>query len=265
MYPVLIKSGNFVLRTYGLFVAIAAVTGILTSWHFARRRNLLDEDTFYNIAIWAIIGGVVGARVFWILTSPYLKEYLARPFEIIAVWRGGLSFGGMFFGGFIAVLLALRKYKVDLFNFLDIGSIGVAIGYGIGKFACFFNGCCHGVKVADFWPKVFPLSLYFTNPLSECELLNTYLYPAQLLNALSGWITFLVLLYLERKSKSKYPGQLFTIFGLMLGVMMFLVEFVRYIPVRILSLTPNQWGSIILIIIVLVFDFMARRQFRKVA
>ncbi len=265
MFPVLLKVGNLVIRTYGVIVAIAVITGILVSDKYIVEKHIVDEDTFLNIAIWAIVGGAIGARILWVLTSPYLSEFLRHPLEILEIWRGGLSFLGMALGGFVAVLLSLRHYKVDIYRFVDVGVLGLSIGYGVGKFACFFNGCCHGVKVASWWPKVFPLSLYFTNPQSECEILNAYLYPTQLLNALSGWITFFALLYILKKGKAKYPGQLVLYFGLIFAPMEFLVDLIRYIPTRFHGLTPNQWGSIGILLIAILWNYRAKQNLKMEA
>jgi phosphatidylglycerol:prolipoprotein diacylglycerol transferase len=262
MYPVLIKIGNYELRTYGVIVAIAAIVGILTALRYVRERGV-DEDTFLNVVIWALIGGILGARVFWVFASPYLSTYLKRPLTIFAFWEGGLSFEGMVLGGLIAIFIASRFYKISLRKILDAGALGVSIGYGIGKFACFFNGCCYGLPVPSWWPKIFPFSLVFTNPKSQCDLLNTALYPAQLLNALSGWITFFALIYILRRDKNLYEGKLFTYFGYIFPPMLFAIEFIRYIPNRFLGLTPNQWFSIGFVIFAFLFDLYNRRTTSK--
>lgn len=262
MYPVLIRIGNFELRTYGVIVAIAAIVGILTALRYVKDRGI-DEDTFLNVVIWALIGGILGARVFWVFVSPYLSTYLRHPLTIFAFWEGGLSFEGMILGGLLAIVISAKSYKLSLKKILDGGALGVSIGYGIGKFACFFNGCCYGLEVPSWWPKFFPFSLVFTNPKSQCDLLNTPLYPAQLLNALSGWITFFVLIYIVRKNKYLYDGKLFTYFGYIFSPMLFLIEFIRYIPSKFLGLTPNQWFAIGFVIFAFLFDLYNKRSLSK--
>lgn len=255
MFPIIFRIGNFTLRSYGLFVAIAVIFGVLFAMDYAIKKKQIDEDTFLNIAIWTIIGGIIGARIFWVLTSPWLSEYLRNPLSIIAIWQGGLSFLGMVFGGMIALLISVKHYKISFVKFLDIGSLGVSIGYAIGKIGCFLNGCCHGIQVPSWWPQKFPFSLIFNNPQSECDLLLKPLYPTQLLNSLSGFITFGLLLWLIKRDKVNYDGKLFLYFALIFSPMEFLIDYIRYIPTSFLGITPNQWGSIILLIVAVAFNY----------
>jgi phosphatidylglycerol:prolipoprotein diacylglycerol transferase len=260
MYPILFHIGNFTLRTYGVIVALAMIAGIFLAMHFAKTRLKISEDDFLSVAIWAIVGGIVGARIFWILVSPGLSFYLVNPLKIFAIWEGGLSFEGMFFGGLIAVIFAVKHYKISLWGFLDILSPGVAIGYGIGKLACFFNGCCHGTVVPLWWPKFFPLVNIFTNPNSECELLNQPLFPTQLLNSLGGWVSLFVVLWVLTKKRAYYYGQVFVVFSYVFALMLFLVDFIRYIPTRFLGLTPNQWSAIAMVVLATILHFILRKK-----
>ena len=254
MYPILVTIGTFTIRTYGVIVAIATITGIFVALHYAKTYEGIDEDSFLNCAIWTIIGGILGSRIFWILVSPGADYYFKNPQHILAVWEGGLSFEGMVVGGIITAIFATRHYKLSFFKLLDSATPAVSIGYGIGKFACFFNGCCHGIVVPEWWPHFFPFINVFTDPRSECELLNKALYPTQLLNALGGWITFFVLFYFIRKGKPRYHGHVFVMFSFVFSVCLFLVEYIRFIPTRFLNLTPNQWSAIGFVLFGIILD-----------
>ncbi len=258
MYPIFIKIGSFTIRTYGVIVAVATITGIFIAMHYSDKFKITDEDTFFTVAIWAIVGGILGARIFWILVSPGLSFYLANPQHILAVWEGGLSFEGTVFGGLIAIFIVLKHYKINFWDFLDVTAPGAAIGYGIGKFACFFNGCCYGLAVPKWWPHFFPFANVFTNTHSECYMLNTPLFPAQLMDSAAGWIAFLYVVLYTAKHR-KYKGEMFVKFVYVFSPLLFLVEFVRYIPTRFLYLTPNQWSSVVLF----VFAFIAERFLKK--
>jgi phosphatidylglycerol:prolipoprotein diacylglycerol transferase len=259
MYPVLITLGRFSIRTYGVIVAIATITGIFVALHYAKTYQGIDEDSFLNFTIWTIIGGILGARIFWILVSPGADFYFKNPQHILAVWEGGLSFEGMLLGGIVTAFFAARHYKLSFFKLLDSAAPALAIGYGIGKFACFFNGCCHGIVVPQWWPHFFPFVNVFTDPRSECEILNKPLYPTQLLNSLGGWITFFVLIYFVRKGRPTYHGNVFVIFSFVFSAFLFLVDFIRYIPTRFLSLTPNQWSALGFVIFAIVLDRILRK------
>ena len=260
MYPIFLHIGHFTIRTYGVIVAVAIISGILIALHYSNKFHITDEDTFLSASIWAIIGGVLGARIFWILVSPDLSFYLKNPYHFIAVWEGGMSFEGAVFGGIIATYIAIKIYKINFWDFMDIATPGIAIGYGVGKFACFFNGCCYGLPAPKWWPHVFPLVNVFTNPQSECYNLNVPLMPAQLMDSLAGWIAFFAVVFYFAKRR-KYKGELFIKFIYVFAPLLFLVEFVRYIPVHFLRLTPNQWTAIGLLVFAVIAEQILKKMF----
>jgi len=110
--------------------------------------------------IWAIIGGILGARVFWVFVSPYLSTYLKNPLSIFAFWEGGLSFEGMILGGMLAIFISARAYKISFRKILDASVLGVSIGYGIGKLACFLMAVAMGFKCHLGGLKYFHFLLY---------------------------------------------------------------------------------------------------------
>ena len=260
MYPVLIKIGSFTIRTYGVIVAIATIAGIFIAMHYTEKFKITDEDTFLTIAIWTIIGGILGARIFWILVSPNVSYYLANPQHILAIWEGGLSFEGTAFGGLITIFIVLKHYQINFWDFLDVVAPGAGIGYGIGKFACFFNGCCYGLPVPKWWPHFFPLANVFTNPNSECYTLNVPLFPAQLMDSAAGWVAFFYVVFHVAKHRT-YKGEMFVKFVYVFTPLLFLVEFFRYIPTRFLYLTPNQWSAILLFLFAFISEKFLKKKF----
>ena len=258
MHPIFITIGHFTIRTYGVIVAIAVITGIFVSMHYSNKFKLMDEDTFLDIVIWTIVGGILGARIFWILVSPGTSYYFIHPEHLFAIWEGGGSFEGAVLGGLITIFLLVKKYHISFWKFLDITAPGLAIGYGVGKFACFFNGCCYGLPVPKWWPHFFPLINVFTDPRSECDLLNTALFPAQLLDSLAGWITFFIIIFYVVKHR-RYFGQMFIDFFYIFSPLLFAVEFVRYIPTHFLYLTPNQWVAIGAVIFALIAEHFLKK------
>ncbi len=261
MYPIFIHIGKFTIRTYGVIVATALIVGLLIAMHYAEKFKVTDEDTFLSISIWTIIGGILGARIFWILVSPDLSFYLHNPQHILAIWEGGMSFEGTVFGGLLTLAIVLKIYKVRFWDFLDIVAPGVAIGYGVGKFACFFNGCCYGLPAPKWWPHVFPFVNVFTNPQSECGMLNTPLLPAQLMDSLAGWISFAFIILYFNKHKRRYSGEMFVKFIYVFTPLLFIVEYARYIPTRFLHLTPNQWSAIGLFVFAFVSEQVLKKKF----
>jgi len=95
--------------------------------------------------------------------------------------------------------------------------------------------------------------------LSQSDLLNQRIWPAQLFNSASGFLVFAVLFWVVRKRK-RYDGQVFIWYLYLYGATSFVVEFFRYIPVHVLHLTPNQWTDITIIILGIIASVILRRR-----
>jgi len=135
----------------------------------------------------------------------------------------------------------------------DLAAPMLALSFGIGKIGCWLNGCCYGMPTTSW------LGVIFTNPLSECDLLNQKLWPAQLFNSASGFIAFAILFWIVQKHKH-FDGQVFIWYLYLYGSMSFVVEFFRYIPVHAAGLTPNQWTDLIIITLGLIATPILRRR-----
>lgn len=154
MNPIFIKLGPLEIRYYGLMYAISFLLAI----HFGKKwgkKKGIDENTIENFAFVAIISGLVGARLYYVLLS--LDYYLQNPLEIPAVWRGGLAIHGGIIGGFLGALVFSKIKKINLWDLTDISAPLFLLGQGIGRIGNFMNGEVHGV------PTFTPLSIIFSN------------------------------------------------------------------------------------------------------
>ena len=153
MHPVLfrIPGVGWPLHSYGVLI----VTGFLLAMYVAYReakkwgRNL-DQEVL-DFAFWALVGGMVGARVVFIIVN--YKQYLANPLDILIVWKGGLVFYGAAIGGFLAFVLFARKRGYDLTTSLlltDAIIAGVPLAHVFGRFGCVSAGCCWGDGMYHF-------------------------------------------------------------------------------------------------------------------
>ena len=88
--PNLIDAGGFVLAWHGLlsFVGVATAVWLVARW---ARQERLDPDMVYNTAIWAILGGIVGARVVHVADNWGSVYGFNDPIELVAVWSGGID------------------------------------------------------------------------------------------------------------------------------------------------------------------------------
>ncbi|MGC9061402.1 prolipoprotein diacylglyceryl transferase [Calditerrivibrio sp.] len=141
MFPYLFKIGNFELRIYSLMYIIAIFIGL---FFIKKRAKSLHQDPgiIENIIIVSFFGGIVGARLYYVLLR--WDFYSTYPYEIIAFWHGGLAIHGGLIGGILTGYLYARKK----YNFLFLSDLilpFLLLGQGIGRFGNFANGEAHGV------------------------------------------------------------------------------------------------------------------------
>lgn len=125
------------------------VIGFLVAMWVLRRmakRVALNPDILSNAALYALISGVIGARLFYVIH--HHDQFQGGLLSIFAVWQGGLEFlGGVILAvGFL--LVYLRKNRFPLLICFDIFAIVLMIGSGFGRVGCLMNGCCYG-KITD--------------------------------------------------------------------------------------------------------------------
>ena len=196
MHPILIELGPLSIKTYGFLIAVGFLVGILFASREAKRLNL-DQQAILDMAFYLILGAIIGSRLFFVLTHPdYFRGSLLDAFK---VWEGGLTFYGGFIVAFGVAAFMIKKYRLPLFQTLDLFAPSLAVGILFGRLGCFFAGCCYG-RPCDL-----PWAVTFTNPQSLAEL-NVPLHPTQLYAAAGSAITFAILLLL--KNRKTFHGEL---------------------------------------------------------
>ena len=165
MNPIFLKLGSIEIRYYGLMYAISFLLAIFIGKKWGKSKGI-NEETIENFAFTAIISGLLGARIYYVLFN--LDYYGKNILEIPAVWHGGLAIHGAIIGGFLGSLaFALRK-KINLWDLTDIAAPLLLMGQGIGRIGNFMNGEVHGV------PTFTPLNIIFSSNSKFFEWYNTY-------------------------------------------------------------------------------------------
>lgn len=137
MDPILVEIGSLQVRWYGVFLVLAIFAAfevakrLLRGWGF-------DPERFEGIAFWAVIWGVVGARVGYVLTSP--SEFSANPIAALYIWQGGLSFHGAILGGLVPFVYHYYRHRIPIWAYLDAAVPGIAIGVAAGRLGNIMNG-----------------------------------------------------------------------------------------------------------------------------
>lgn len=209
MYPVLFKIGNFPVHTYGVMMIVAFLLALLVARKRAPRFGI-NANKLSDMAFLALIAGVLGARVLYLIQDPPAnwQGYLTLQFA------GLTSFGG-YIGGALVVLWWAWKSKTPLRAVLDVMGPPLLVGQAIGRIGCLLNGCCYGhVCNANF---------IFGVHIPD----NGYLhYPAQFYDTLLTTAAFGVVLLVERRGALRL-GQAFALSFSLLGLGRLIDEFWR--------------------------------------
>jgi phosphatidylglycerol:prolipoprotein diacylglycerol transferase len=220
--PVAIAIGPIAIRWY----ALAYVVGLLGGWFYARRLAARAEfwkplrqptaNDIDDLIVWVALGVVLGGRLGYVLFYN-LETYLADPAEILAVWRGGMSFHGGFLGSALAVVAFARSRGLNPFAMLDLAATVTPIGLFFGRIANFINGELWGRPAPDFpFAVVFP----HAGPVPR--------HPSQLYEAFGeGLVLFVVMAFAVRRFGFRRPGLLGGIFVLGYASARIVCEFFR--------------------------------------
>lgn len=206
--------------TYGLLLAAAYLLGLQLATLRARRRGL-DGSRVLDLGIYIIIAALVGAKLLLLVTD--FRTFRNDPRELLTLARSG----GVFYGGLIlAVVVALwyiRRAGLPLWTTCDVFAPGIALGHVVGRFGCFFAGCCYGR------PTRLPWAITFTDPFAAANVgtpLNVPLHPTQLYEAGAELLILIVLLVTEKRGRP-FAGRTLWLYMLLYAVSRFIVEFYR--------------------------------------
>jgi prolipoprotein diacylglyceryl transferase len=147
--PVALNLFNLEIRWYSL----SYIFGIIFAWVYCKK-NLIKEkkilDLFDDLITYIIIGIIVGGRLGYIIFYN-LEFYLNNLFEILMIWKGGMSFHGAVIGIIISTYIFGRSNKINSFLFLDLISMSAPIGIFLGRIANFINSELYGRETNFIW------------------------------------------------------------------------------------------------------------------
>jgi phosphatidylglycerol:prolipoprotein diacylglycerol transferase len=245
--PVLISVGPLQVRWYGLMYLLGFLFSyLMVKLQLARQKSpLLSADQLLDLYFYLILGLILGARLGYIFFYNF-KEYLQHPFEILAVWHGGMSFHGGLLGVLAGSWYFCNKNKVSLLRLGDLIIVTAPIGLGLGRLANFINGELYGRVTSVPWGMVFPLG----GPSPR--------HPSQLYEALLEGGVLFILLWFKKNSKA-LPGALVARFLIFYGAFRILIEFFREPDSQVGFLfgyvTMGQILSLLMILAALILTF----------
>ncbi len=204
--PVLVSFGPLQVRWYGLMYLFGFLFSyLLVKLQLARQKSpLLSPDQLLDLYFYLILGLILGARLGYVFFYNF-KEYLQHPWEMLAVWHGGMSFHGGLLGVLAASGYFCKRNKVPLLQLGDLFIVTAPIGLGLGRLANFINGELYGRITTVPWGMVFPQG----GPWPR--------HPSQLYEALLEGLVLFGLLWFKKDSKP-FAGALVARFLFFYGV-----------------------------------------------
>jgi len=262
MYPELFHIGSFPIRSYGLMLALSFIAGIFYIERVTRRDGRPFES-YIAIAYISIVGGVVGARLAYVLF--HLDEFSGRWGSTINPFSGdhyGIAGLNLYGGVILAVLgsfLYCKLKRLSILETFDYFAPTIGIGLAITRIGCFLNGCCFGTPTDLPWGVVFP-----EGSMPSYVFGLVHLHPSQLYSSAYGLVLFVFLNWLMKRKR--FDGQLIAILFMVEAIFRYAIEYVRFyedaMHFAILGMNPtyNQAMSISLFLLGLVIYLVARRK-----
>jgi len=216
MFPILLHLGPLTIRTYGAMIATAFLVSLQMSRVAAHARRIGEAFLLDLVAI-LVIAGLLGARILYVLLN--LSYFRLHPWETVKVWEGGLVFYGGFVLAAIVGMIFTRYRGYPLEDVADCLAPGLALGQGIGRWGCFFAGCCYGK------PTSLPWAVTFKDPASLAPL-GIPLHPVQIYESL-GSVAIAGLLWFLLMRRKESHGEIFWFYMLLYGLLRFWMETLR--------------------------------------
>jgi len=235
--PIAFQLGPLTVRWYGILMAGAMALGLWLAHRDARRRGL-DPERLLKAAELGLLGGLVGARLYYVLFN--LDYYLRSPVKILAVWEGGLAIHGGVLGGVLVGGTYAWLRRLPLRTYLDVAAPSLALGQAIGRWGNFFNEEAFGT------PTDLPWKL-FISPAQRPAIYSQadFFHPTFLYESLWDLGVYVLLIAVFRDRLARAPGALFLTYLGLYSVGRFFTEAIRTDPLMLGSIRVAQLVSVL--------------------
>lgn len=241
--------GSFQVKWYAVLIALGFALAVLYACRSAKKMNI-DVNYLIDAILAGLIGGIICARLYYVIFYPGSSWYWEHPIEILKIHEGGLAIyggiiGGLLFGGLVAKLRKLRVPAV-----LDVASLGYLIGQGIGRWGNLINQEAFG-SATDL-----PWGMYSGN--TELVVPGSPVHPCFLYESVLCLLGFVLLHIFTRKFR-RYDGQTFILYLIWYGACRFFIEGLRtdslLVPYTSLKVSQVLAGACVIFGVILLIAF----------
>jgi phosphatidylglycerol---prolipoprotein diacylglyceryl transferase len=231
MKPVLLEIFHISIYGYGTMIAIGICAAVLLATRRARQRKY-DEDSFLNMCIFAIISGILGGKLLYIITD--IKLIIQDPSLLKDIGSGFVIYGAIIGGG-IAVFVYCKRKGWNVPKVFDLAIPSIPLAQGFGRIGCFLAGCCYGKET------ILRIGVEFKNSPFAPSGVN--LHPTQIYSSIFDFCLAFFLLWYDRKERK--DGRIFSMYVIIYSIGRFFVEFLRNDPRGAVgALSTSQFISI---------------------
>ena len=203
----------------------------------------ISTDSILDITFILIISGILSARLYYVLVD--YQYFLKHPYEIIAIWNGGISIQGAIIGCTIAFYEYAKEKNLNFLRYADLFCFGLISGQILGRWGNFFNSEAFGLPTNLPWKLYIP---YNTRPIEY--KMEEYFHPTFLYESLCNIIIFIILLSMLNKTNKFKNGTIFCAYIILYSLVRILIESIRVDSVLNIGTRPiAQVTSAILILI----------------
>jgi phosphatidylglycerol:prolipoprotein diacylglycerol transferase len=204
------------LRTYGVLVALAFLAAMQIARVAAVRRRIPEGHLLDLVAV-LVLSGLLGARLFYVvLNAAYYRQHLL---DALKIWEGGLVFYGGFIAAAVTGVFFVRRWRLSLGSVADCLAPAIAVGQAIGRWGCFFAGCCYGRATSIPW------AVRYQDSASLAPL-GIDLHPVQLYESF-GDLLIALFLWIVLVRRPNTNGNVFWLYTLLYGLLRFGLELLR--------------------------------------
>lgn len=233
--------GDFKVEWYSVLIIVGAFLAIIMIMKEAKRHNY-PTDFVFNMCFWAIIFGIIGARLYFVVFN---LDLYTNFWDIFKIWEGGLAIHGGIIFGLLTCLIYCKKYKARLVRLLDFVAPALLLAQAIGRWGNFFNMEAHGGIVMRSTLENLHIPEFIINGM---YINGNYYHPTFLYESLWCLLGFIVLIIVKHYKYLKVGG-LTCVYLIWYSVGRFFIESMRTDSLMLGGFKVAQIISFVLFII----------------
>lgn len=250
---------------YGIIIALAFLLGIL---YIVKRAHIfgLDSDRVMDVVLGAVIGGIIGARAYYVIFS--WEQYRDNLADVIKIWEGGIAIYGGVIGGFLVGAWASKIRKVRFIPMADLAVGGLILGQSIGRWGNFINVEAFGSNTSLPWGMTSPsIAEYLTRHQAALAAQGVAVDPAMPVHPTffyeSMWclIGFLLIAFAARRRR--FDGELTLLYAAWYGAGRAVIEGLRTDSLMWGNVRVSQALAVILVIASIAIWLLIRSKIKK--